>query len=190
MLIYDSTTERFKLRPRGRTSPLRTRHRTRSYTCPQVRHPFRFFFVRKSMMNKIIKRNSFRFYIFSTTQKKPRHDSVLHTWSGQCEIWWLLQAPVQVEGKHLQAALQRAAGVLSGLCLLQCGLQVNLLILKGKFGFFEVGLYVFFINSQWITYSRGGQHAQSLERQQEYQRRKLSNVLLLKGSAAKCILDT
>ena len=56
-----------------------------------------------------------------------------------------------MEGKHLQAALQRAAGVLSGLCLLQCGLQVNLLILKGKFGFFEVRLYVVLIVSELPT---------------------------------------
>lgn len=58
-------------------------------------------------------------------QGKRSHDHLLHPQSSQCQILWLLQTPVQVEGKHLQAGLQRAAGVLWRLSVLQPVLQVN-----------------------------------------------------------------
>lgn len=56
---------------------------------------------------------------------KRGNDGVLHPRSGRCAIRGLLQAPVQVEGKHLQAALQGPPGLLCGLSVLQPVLQVN-----------------------------------------------------------------
>ncbi|TKS79446.1 Bestrophin-4 Vitelliform macular dystrophy 2-like protein 2 [Collichthys lucidus] len=61
-------------------------------------------------------------------RSKRSHDHLLHPQSSRCQILWLLQTPVQVEGKHLQAGLQRAAGVLWRLSVFQPVLQVNELI--------------------------------------------------------------
>lgn len=129
MLIYGCTAERFKLKPRGRTSLPRTEGFNTgpgdTHTLTQVRHIFRFVFC---LVFLVFWWNESRFqYLFliiykiisaATTQSK--HDSFLHAGGGQRQVWWLLQAPVPVEGEHLQAALQRAPGVLRGLSIFQC----------------------------------------------------------------------
>lgn len=53
----------------------------------------------------------------SAIRSQNKHDSVLHTRGGQCEVCWFLYAPFQVEGEYLQAALQGASAVLCGLFL-------------------------------------------------------------------------
>lgn len=66
------------------------------------------------------------FYILQEFCRSHRwHDSFLHSRGGQCQVWWIHQAALQMEGKHLPADLQGAPGVLWGLSVFQFILQVT-----------------------------------------------------------------